>query len=173
MNANDFVKYAPLLEDLRLEKQSAVFGNALTIVRRLTMLYMAMFVLNRQWIQLQLFIALNFLSVTYVVTVRPFESRLLNFLNLINEVIGLLASYMILPLQNMEYDPEVHYEMAYYTIYIFYASGAINLIVILGVAALETIALIKKLYRNCCTKKAKKGEKYEEKTIEQDDPSEK
>ena len=47
MNANDFVKYAPLLEDLRLEKQSAVFGNALTIVRRLTMLYMAMFVIGR------------------------------------------------------------------------------------------------------------------------------
>ena len=50
MDANDFKKYAPLLEDLRLEKQGAVFGNALIIVRRLTMLYMAMFVLGRQWI---------------------------------------------------------------------------------------------------------------------------
>ena len=173
MNKNDFDKYAPFLENLNLEKQSAYFSDTLIIVRRLTMLYMAMFVLNRQWIQLQLFIALNFLSVTYVVTVRPFESRLLNFLNLINEMIGLLASYMILPLQNMEYDPEVHYEMAYYTIYIFYASGAINLTVILYVSALETIALIKKLYRNCCKKKTKKDEKYEEKTSKQDDPSEK
>ena len=55
---------------------------------------------------MQLFIALNLLSVTYVVTVRPFDSTLLHFLNLFNEVISLLASYMILPLQNMEYDPE-------------------------------------------------------------------
>ena len=106
MNKNDFDKYAPFLENLNLEKQSAYFGDTLIIVRRLTMLYMAMFVLNRQWIQLQLFIALNLFSVTYVVSVRPFDSTLLHFLNLFNEVISLLASYMILPLQNMEYDPE-------------------------------------------------------------------
>ena len=85
---------------------------------------------------MQLFIALNLFSVMYVLSVRPFESRLLHFLNLFNEVISLLASYIMLPLQNMEYDPEEHYEMAYFTIYIFYASGVINLIVILGVTAL-------------------------------------
>ena len=49
--------------------------------------------------------------------------------------------------------------MAYFTIYIFYASGVINLIVILGVTALEFIDGIRNLYSKCLLKKTKKAKK--------------
>ena len=62
------------------------------------MLYMAMFLLDRQWLQLQVFIAFNLFAVTFFISVRPFESELLNFLSILNEVIGLVAGYLILPL---------------------------------------------------------------------------
>ena len=70
------------------------------------MLYIAMFVLGLQWLQLHIFIALSHVSVIYVVAVRPYETTLLNFLNIFNEIVGLLAGYFLLPLQDMAYDPD-------------------------------------------------------------------
>ena len=64
------------------------------------MLVMAMFVVGHLWLHLQVFIHLNLLSVIFAVTVRPYETRLLNNLNLFNEVTGLLVSYVMLGLQN-------------------------------------------------------------------------
>ena len=64
------------------------------------MLLMAMFVLKMQWLQLQLFIALSLVAVIYVIACRPYETKLLNFLNIFNEIIGLAAGYLLLPLQD-------------------------------------------------------------------------
>ena len=50
--------------------------------------------------------AFNLVSVIFVIAVRPFELRLLHYLNVFNEVIGLLVSYILLTLQDMSYDPE-------------------------------------------------------------------
>lgn len=98
LRQKDFEKFSPLLQDTCLYKDYATLGNLLLIVRRCTMLYMAMYVLKRQWLQIQVFMALNLVSVIYTITVRPFESSLLNNLNIANEVIGLLATYLLLPL---------------------------------------------------------------------------
>jgi len=70
------------------------------------MLAMAMFVNEKQWLQLQVFILLNFVSLTYQVVVRPYEKAELNFLNIFNESVGLVASYLLLPLQDKVYNPE-------------------------------------------------------------------
>ena len=72
-----------------------------------------MFVVGHQWLHLKVFIALNLTSVIFIATVRPYETRLLNNLNLFNEVISLLVSYVLLTLQNMGYDPEQLYEIGY------------------------------------------------------------
>jgi len=100
INRKVFQKYAPLTKDLELEKRGATYGNSLVIFRRCTMLVMAMFVVGHQWLHLQVFIHLNLISVIFSVTVRPYETRLLNNLNLFNEVTGLLVSYVMLGLQN-------------------------------------------------------------------------
>ena len=69
------------------------------------MLYMAMFVHDMQWVQMQAFILFNFMSMTYQVSVSPYDIGHLNFLNQFNELIGLLASYFLLPLQDVRFDP--------------------------------------------------------------------
>ena len=113
------------------------------------MLYMAMFVLNLQWLQLHTFILLSLIAVTHTSTVRPFESTLVNFLNIFNELIGLIAGYLILHLQDMRYPPEQLYDMAYFVVYTFYFSAAVNLLVIFGVTTRSTIYKLKKLFRRC------------------------
>ena len=106
MKNQDFQKYAPLTKDLRLERRGATYGNFLIILRRCTMLVMAMFVSGHQWLHLKVFIAFNLIAIIFVVAVKPYETRLLNNQNIFNEVTGLLVSYVILILQNMSQDPE-------------------------------------------------------------------
>jgi len=59
-----FEKYAPLIKDMRQDKCAAMSGFLVINLRRTTMLLMAMFVRERQWLQLHVFIALNFLSLS-------------------------------------------------------------------------------------------------------------
>ena len=113
MKKQDFQKYAPLTKDLSLERRGATCGNFIIILRRCTMLVMAMFVVGHQWLHLQVFIVLALISLIFVATVRPYETRLLNNLNLFNEVISLLVSYVLLTLQNIGYDPEQLYEIGF------------------------------------------------------------
>ena len=101
MKKQDFQKYAPLTKDLSLERRGATCGNFIIILRRCTMLVMAMFVVGHQWLHLQVFIVLTLISLIFIATVRPYETRLLNNLNIFNEVTGLLVAYVILVLQNM------------------------------------------------------------------------
>ena len=61
---------------------------------------------------------------------QPFEKAELNFLNIFNELIGLLASYIILPLQDNNYTPDSQVEIGEFAVYVFYFSGATNLIII-------------------------------------------
>ena len=75
-------------------------------------------------------------------------------MNTFNELIGLIAGYLLLPLQNMEYDPEEHYEMAEFAVYTFYVSAIVNLLVILGVSAIEFYGKAENCFiRFCRTKK--------------------
>ena len=66
---------------------------------------------------------------------RPFSKPELNFLNVFNELIGLLASYCLLPLQDSKYDPEMHYTMGWFTVFIFYFSGICNVVSIAVIAS--------------------------------------
>ena len=74
MHEKEFMKYEPFTTDLRLDWRFATFGIAILNVRRLVALLMAMFVLHRPWLQLLVFIAFNFISLTFATVVRPYES---------------------------------------------------------------------------------------------------
>ena len=75
-----------------------MFGFFLINIRRLTMLSLAMNIKDMGWLQLQVFIQLNFVALVYIIDVKPFEKAELNFLNIINEIIGLFGSYIVLEL---------------------------------------------------------------------------
>ena len=46
-----FLVYEPLVEDLRHNSQAAMFSNLMINIERLSLLYLAMFVIGRPWIQ--------------------------------------------------------------------------------------------------------------------------
>lgn len=50
INEAQFKKYEPLLEDIRTDSNAAMFGFFLINSRRLTMLMMAMYVRDMQWL---------------------------------------------------------------------------------------------------------------------------
>ena len=47
IDPSKFEKYEPLMEDLRLDKRSALLQSFLTNIKRLVILYMAMFVIGK------------------------------------------------------------------------------------------------------------------------------
>ena len=50
IDKDQFAKFAVLVEDLRTDSHMSMFNNVFITVRRLLMLYMAMFILNQQWL---------------------------------------------------------------------------------------------------------------------------
>jgi len=93
-------KYEPFIDEMRHDSLLAMLGTPLMNLRRLVLLLMAMFVVNKQWLQLWVFIHLNLLSLVYVVVVKPRQPSILNYSDTFNEVIGLVVAYFILVLQD-------------------------------------------------------------------------
>ena len=56
----------------------------------------------------------------------------MNRLNNFNEGLILLVSYLLLPLQDIAYDPDQQFQMGEATVYTLYLAAAINLCVIVG-----------------------------------------
>eukprot|EP00354_Favella_ehrenbergii_P004702 CAMPEP_0170460108 /NCGR_PEP_ID=MMETSP0123-20130129/6585_1 /TAXON_ID=182087 /ORGANISM="Favella ehrenbergii, Strain Fehren 1" /LENGTH=68 /DNA_ID=CAMNT_0010724941 /DNA_START=703 /DNA_END=909 /DNA_ORIENTATION=- len=67
-----------------------------------------MTVVGYRWIQMQVFITMNFMAFVHAFVVRPFEETHLNLLNIVNELFGVLLSYLLLILQDPMYTPEEH-----------------------------------------------------------------
>ena len=60
-----FEVYKPLIEEVRKDKPSAMYGFLLLNLRRLTMFFMAMYILKKRWLILQVFIATSFIALAY------------------------------------------------------------------------------------------------------------
>jgi len=132
-----FEKFAPLVENMRPDSLLATFNNTFITVRRLLMLYMAMFIIGQQWLQVLTFMTMNVLSMCYLLIAFPFDSKLMNFLSLFNEASALVISYFIAQINDMKYDPKTAVVIGDYIIYSIYTSWAINGLIIFSVALNE------------------------------------
>ena len=116
-------------------------------LRRLTMLFMAMFVIEQQWLQLHLFIALNFLAISYVVIIKPFEKQELNVTNGLNETVGLFVAYLLLPMQDLRIDPVPRYDhVGEAIVFVLQTSAILNLLVILGRTVYDSQRNLRRAY---------------------------
>ena len=59
------------------------------------MLYLAMFILGHQWLQVLSFMVMNVVSMCFLLHAKPFDSKLMNNLSLFNEGMALVTSYFI------------------------------------------------------------------------------
>ena len=83
------------MTDLRKDSKLAMFSSLFINIRRVSLLYMAMFILGKGWLQVITFIALNLLSACFLVSVMPYEEPYNNYLNIFNECISLVVAYYI------------------------------------------------------------------------------
>ena len=104
------------------------------------------------------YLLLNFVSFCYMVIVKPFEHTHLNVLNIVNELIGLLAAYWLLPLQDLEYGADTYYMMGFFTVYTFEAAAVIDIMIILVISTRDLHRLVKRKYarRELCFRLCKK-----------------
>ena len=69
-------------------------------MRRVVLLYLAMFEESYPWLHVMIFIALTLVSLVFMVIVRPYDEMLANVLSISNEFFCLLIACLILPLQD-------------------------------------------------------------------------
>ena len=72
-------------------------------VRRLTLLYMAMFVLEWSWITVLVFMLQNFTFLCFLCLVMPYTMKSQNSINIFNESVSLTVAYFILAISDTRY----------------------------------------------------------------------
>ena len=97
---------------------------------------MAMFVTGHAWLHVQAYIVLNFASLCFLVMVRPYTSPVLNFMNICNELLGLSIGYLILQIQDNEYEPDQQEEIGDYVVYLLFGIVNMNMSIVLAMATI-------------------------------------
>ena len=78
----------------------------LLVGRRISLLYVAMFVFQNAWLHICLYMFSNLLFLAYLVGLRPFEDSILNRLYIFNELTSLIIAYLIAMVNDLRYGPE-------------------------------------------------------------------
>lgn len=138
--------FKPLTENLRPNTKLALLSNLFTNIRRLTQLYMAMFVKDGVWLQTISFVAMNLLAVIYLLHTMPYKKPFNNYLNIMNELASLTVSYFILMINGLSQDPDEGVMMAEFINYTLFASWSMNLLLILSVLVKEIKYKARKWY---------------------------
>ena len=68
-----FKIFEPLVDQLRKDSKLAMFTSFIILIRRITLLYMAMFIIQMQWLQVLVFMTQNMISMYFLVLVLPYE----------------------------------------------------------------------------------------------------
>ena len=143
---DQFELYDPLVSDLRKDNRIALFSNFFIIIRRLLLLYTAMFIVGRPWIQTILFMVQNLASLVFLLAIFPYLDRFNNYLNLLNETVSLLVSYCIIQINDDRYTPDQKVILGDYIVNIIYFSWGMNFSIIAAAIVLELKDKIKHYY---------------------------
>ena len=115
---------------MRKESILALLNNSFLLLRRMTLLFLAMFVLEMQWLQVLVFMSLNVVSLVYIFSVWPFKDKSNNYLNIFNEFVNLVCSYWITQINDLRYEPLSAYSIGEKVQYTLYFSWSCNFIFI-------------------------------------------
>ena len=123
-----------------------MFSSFFINIRRVTLLYMAMFILDKGWLQVLVFMSQNLLSTVFVLQVMPYEEPSNNLLNVFNECISLLISYYIAQNNDSKYDPIVKNEIGLRIQETLYFSWSCNFIFIMFMILRDIYQSLRKFY---------------------------
>jgi len=88
-----------------------------------------------------------------VFVVRPYAEVYLNRLNIFNELIAVLISYVLLALQDVGYDPEQQEEIGEYIVQLINLQAVVNAGTVVLVMVLDLKPKAKNCYRHKCRKR--------------------
>ena len=103
VDENRLKKYEPLIADMRKDSRLALMNTFIITIRRLTLLYMAMFITEWTWLTVLVFMIQNLLSLVYLLHVMPYVTKSQNNLNILNESVSLLVSYLVASINDIRY----------------------------------------------------------------------
>ena len=92
----DFALYNSLMNELRKDSYWALLHNVWTLLRRLILLYVAMFLASHAWFQVLIFTAMSIFSLVYLLETHPFKAKKENNLSFFNEWVTLGISYLFM-----------------------------------------------------------------------------
>lgn len=87
---------------------------------------------------------LTLANLAYVLTVMPFETKLMNITEIINEVTILLVAYHLLFFSDFITNPNVEYDVGWSPIILILASILFNLVIFVYMATSSTIMCIRR-----------------------------
>lgn len=136
------------------------------LVRRLTLLYMAMFLAQYSWLQVSIFTVFSAMQIWYLGFTEPFKSRRGNSLQLFNEGITCLVSYQLMVLNGLCHRADQYQYVGDLVVYMLYLCWGVNGVIFVGSIIYE----LKRLVKKCCvkaknrwfTRKNKKSRAYRE-----------
>ena len=129
-NKEAYEKYEVLVSDFRKDSILAMLSNFLILVRRLSLLYMAMFILDKSWLNILFFMAQTLFFLVFVILVRPYKEDFNNNLNIFNESCSLIICYFILQMNGNSYTPEMQVAVGTILVQAIYTSWLCNGIII-------------------------------------------
>ena len=128
---SDFKKYKPLYEGLRKNSRFSLMINFFVILRRLLLLYIAMFLAQYSWAQVIMFMTMSLVSLAYVGYEHPYKSRRENRVLMFNEAIILAVAYMIMVLNGLCRWSSQYQSTGELICYILYFNWCVNALIML------------------------------------------
>ena len=111
--------------------------NVLYMMRRLIMVGLAVFFGDYPVGQILIMTLHSFLMIIYLAKVKPFESRLLNRVEIFNECIVLIASYHLFMFTKFTSDPDTQYQVGWSMIGFALLCIASNMFILVAVGLIN------------------------------------
>ena len=142
-----------MIGGLKHTSRMALLNSFLLIGRRISLLYIAMFIFQNAWLHICLYMITNMLFLAYLVALMPFESSLMNRLRIFNECTSLIIAYLIAIINDIRYGPETNVKIGELMIYTLFASWTINLLLVVLTSLKSTYLYIRRYHNRCMHKR--------------------
>ena len=145
--------YKPLFKGLRKSSKMSLMFNFFLMVRRITLLYFAMFMPHHPVVQVIIFICFSLASLCYLARFKPLKSKVQMLLQVFNEASTLIVSYLVLQINDVEADGKEFQTLGQLISYTLYITWSFNIGIILLSLARQ---IYKKVKKWCYRRKNKK-----------------
>ena len=123
-------RFGELVMELKLRDRMTLMYPVLFMARRLAYAAILINLLAHNYFQVQLVVVKAFLFMLYIGSLRPYESKLANFVEFFNEVVSTLCAYILVTFTEYVPDAQTRYEYGWLIIVAIMCMIVVNLVII-------------------------------------------